>query len=64
MKQEISPVVLVVVLVVIVAAVIFFYVRGTSPEGVKTDKPPKPHPPGGIPTRTLPGGVPAQPAPE
>lgn len=49
MRKDVNPAVFVAVLVVVVGAVVLYFLRATGAEGVKTDKPPKPHPPGGIP---------------
>lgn len=45
-KKELNPIVLAVVCVVVILGVAVMYWRGLSVEGVKTDIPPKPNPPG------------------
>jgi|GEM_PF-1104500 len=50
MKKEIPPAVLVVALVLLVFVIGFVFWYLGKPAGVKTKVPPKPNPPGGIPT--------------
>lgn len=48
MKKEVSPLAVTIVIAVVACAVLFFFWRGLSVPGVKTEKPPKPNPPGGL----------------
>lgn len=48
MKKEVSPLTIMLVIGVVACAVLALFWHGLSTPGVKTEKPPKPNPPGGM----------------
>ena len=46
MKKEVNPAVFIAVIVLIAVGAIFWFWRSAVPEGVKTEKPTAPNPPG------------------